>query len=107
MDAQQQRSALPISDNPRVSVVGKKTTIPSENSRIPRLVVAWLTMVVSLMVDIFPSNISTSTLVVPLPALTGVPIALTGAKRGLLMISMPVWSYHSARALLRLTSHES
>ncbi|KAF9780720.1 FAR-17a/AIG1-like protein [Thelephora terrestris] len=40
---------------------------------IQGLVVAWLTMVASLMVDIFPSNIT-----------------LTGAKRWLLMISMPL-----------------
>lgn len=60
MDSRPNGSSLSISDNPRVSGVRNQTNLPSENSRIPRLWVSWFTMVVSLMVDIFPSNASMS-----------------------------------------------
>lgn len=91
MDSQPKGPALPIPDDSRVSIERNKSSLPPKNSTISRLGVACLTMVVSLVVDIFPSQIGVS---IPscfsLSLLSPMRTALTGVKRGLLMISMPV-----------------
>lgn len=60
MDSHPKGPALSILDDSRVSSGRQRSNLPPKNSAIPRLVLAWLTMVVSLAADIFPSQIGVS-----------------------------------------------
>ena len=61
MDSYSKGPAFSISDNSRVRIESNNYGLPPKNSTLSRLGVAWLTMVVSLLVDIFPSQIGMQT----------------------------------------------